>query len=57
MAASQSRRGSQAVDIDSDIAEEEEYYVTRPRTSVRRYRQPVERDTLDDYAPEQAAFI
>jgi hypothetical protein len=57
MAASQIRKGSQAADIDYDIAEEEEYYVTRPRTSVRRYRQPVQRDTLDDYAPEQEAFI
>ena len=57
MAAPQVRRGSQSADVDYDIAEEEEYYVTRPHTSVRRYRQPVQRDTLDDYAPEQTAFI
>lgn len=57
MAASQIRRRSQAVDSDCDIAEEEEYYVTRPHTSVRRYKQPAQRDTLDDYAPEQAAFV
>jgi hypothetical protein len=49
MAASQMRKGSQAADVAWDIAEEEEYYVTRPHTSVRRYRQPMERDTLDDY--------
>lgn len=57
MAAPHIRRGSQSADTDYDIAEEEEYYVTRPHTSVRRYRQPVERDTLDDYAPEQAVFV
>lgn len=57
MAAPQVRRGSQHVDVVPDIAEEDEYYVTRPHTSVRRYRQPVQRDTLDDYAPEQTAFI
>lgn len=57
MAAPHIRRGSQSVDTDYEIAEEEEYYVTRPHTSVRRYRQPVERDTLDDYAPGQAAFV
>lgn len=57
MAASQIRRGAQVNNVDCDIAEEEEYYVTRPHTSVRRYKQPTQRDTLDDYAPEQAAFI
>jgi hypothetical protein len=58
MAAPQIRRKSQAVDVDWDIAEEEEYYVTRPHTSVRRYRQPVQRDTLDDECtPEQATSV
>jgi hypothetical protein len=57
MAAPQVRRGSQSAGADYGIAEEEEYYVTRPHTSVRRYRQPAQRDTLDDYAPEQTAFI
>src|SRR5579885_2068480 len=57
MAAPHIRRGSQSADTDYEIAEEEEYYVTRPHTSVRRYRQPVARDTLDDYAPEQAMFV
>lgn len=58
MAAPQIRRKSQAVDVDWDIAEEEEYYVTRPHTSVRRYRQPVQRDTLDDACtPEQTTSV
>lgn len=56
MAAPQTRRGSQSVDADYDIAEEEEYYVTRPHTSVRRYKQPVQRDTQEDYPSEQAAY-
>ncbi len=33
---------------DYEIEEDEEYYVTRPHSSVRRYNQPVQRDTLDD---------
>ncbi len=33
---------------DYEIEEGEEYYVTRPHSSVRRYNQPVQRDTLDD---------
>jgi len=33
---------------DYGIEEDEEYYVTRPHSSVRRYNQPVQRDTLDD---------
>lgn len=57
MAAPQVRRGVHPPDVAYEIAEEEEYYVTRPHSSVRRYRQPVERDTMDDYAPEQAAFV
>ncbi|HEY3991715.1 MAG TPA: hypothetical protein VGM01_02440 [Ktedonobacteraceae bacterium] len=57
MAASQIRKGSQAADVDYEVAEEDEYYVTRPHTSVRRYRQPVQRDTMDDFAPGQTAFI
>ncbi len=57
MATPQSRKGLQPADVDYEVAEEDEYYVTRPHTSVRRYRQPVQRDTMDDYAPEQAAFI
>lgn len=57
MAAPQFRKGAHPADVDCEVAEEDEYYVTRPHTSVRRYRQPVQRDTMDDYAPEQTAFI
>lgn len=57
MAAPYARKGPQPADVDYEVAEEEEYYVTRPHTSVRRYRQPVQRDTMDDYSPEQATFI
>src|SRR5579883_59223 len=57
MAAPHVRRGPPSADTAYEIAEEVEYYVTRPHTSVRRYRQPVERDTLDDDAPEQAMFV
>jgi hypothetical protein len=57
MAAPQIRKGMQPADVDYEIAEEEEYYVTRPHTSVRRYRQPVQQDTMDDYAPGQMAFL
>ncbi len=35
-------------DTDFEIEEDEEYYVTRPHSSVRRYSKPVQRDTLDD---------
>src|SRR5207244_13286156 len=35
-------------ETDYEIEEDEEYYVTRPHSSVRRYNQPVQRDTLDD---------
>jgi len=52
MAASQARKGAPAGDVDYEIEEEDEYYVTRPHTSARRYRQPVQRDTWDDYAQE-----
>jgi hypothetical protein len=33
---------------DYELEEDEEYYVTRPHSSVRRYNQPTQRDTLDD---------
>lgn len=56
MAASQIRRGAQSGGVDYDIAEEEEYYVTRPHTSVRRYKQPVQRDTQEDYLDEQEDY-
>ena len=53
MAASQTRKGAPAGGVDYEIEEEDEYYVTRPHTSARRYRQPVQRDTWDDYAQGQ----
>lgn len=53
MAAPQARKGAPAGDVDYEIEEEDEYYVTRPHTSARRYRQPVQRDTWDDYVQEQ----
>ena len=31
-----------------ELEEDDEYYVTRPHSSVRRYNQPPPRDTLDD---------
>lgn len=57
MTAPHIRRGSPSTDADCEIAEEEEYYVTRPHTSVRRYQPPVKRDTLDDYTTEPAVFV
>ncbi|HEY0755384.1 MAG TPA: hypothetical protein VGD98_15605 [Ktedonobacteraceae bacterium] len=56
MATPQIRKGSHPADVDYGVAEDDEYYVTRPHSSVRRYRQPVQRDTMDD-VPEQTAFI
>src|SRR5262249_6826636 len=57
MAAQHIRRESQSTSADYDIAEEEEYYVTRPHTSVRRYRQPVQRDTQEEYPDEQTTYM
>jgi hypothetical protein len=44
-------------DHDYDLEEDEEYYVTRPHTSARRYSQPPQRDTLDDDAITKGPFI
>lgn len=57
MAAPHVRRGLPSTDVDYEIAEEEEYYVTRPHTSVRRYQPPVRRDTLDDCQSEPVVFV
>ena len=46
MGAAQASKFSQ--ESEYEIEEDEEYYVTRPHSSVRRYNQPVQRDTLDD---------
>ncbi len=42
---------------DYEIEEDEEYYVTRPHSSVRRYNQPVQRDTLDDADISKGASV
>ncbi len=42
---------------DYEIEEDEEYYVTRPHSSVRRYNQPVQRDTLDDVDISKGASV
>jgi hypothetical protein len=46
MGTAQASRLSQ--ESDYELEEDEEYYVTRPHSSVRRYNQPVQRDTTDD---------
>ena len=46
MGTAQARKFSQ--ESDYELEEDEEYYVTRPHSSVRRYNQPVQRDTVDD---------
>lgn len=35
-------------ETEYELEEDDEYYVTRPHSSVRRYNQPPPRDTLDD---------
>ena len=40
-----------------EIEEDEEYYVTRPHSSVRRYIKPVQHDTLDDVEISKVAPI
>jgi hypothetical protein len=35
-------------EAEYELEEGEEYYVTRPHSSVRRYNKPVQHDTLDD---------
>src|SRR3989442_983895 len=39
------------------IADQDEFYVTRPHTSVRRYQQPVPRDTEDQVEQETPPFL
>lgn len=55
MGATQAKKLTQ--DSDFDLEEEEEYYVTRPHTSVRRYDRPPQRDTLDDANILKGAFV
>lgn len=55
MGATQAKK--QPVEIDYDLEEDEEYYVTRPHTSVRRYTRPPQRDTLEDDAIQKSTFV
>ncbi len=55
MGATQAKKLTQ--DPDYDLEEEEEYYVTRPHTSARRYDRPPQRDTLDDPNVLKGAFV
>jgi hypothetical protein len=55
MGAAQASKFSQ--ESDYEIEEDDEYYVTRPHSSVRRYNQPVQRDTLDDVDISKGASI
>ncbi|TMD58560.1 MAG: hypothetical protein E6I93_01130 [Chloroflexi bacterium] len=46
------------VDIDYDVEDEDQYYVTpRPHTSARRYNLPPKRDTLDDPVTQTGEVI
>ena len=55
MGAAQASKFSQQSDYE--IEEDEEYYITRPHSSVRRYNQPVQRDTLDDVDISKGASV
>lgn len=43
--------------IEFDVEDEDQYYVTRPHTSARRYNIPPRRDTLEDLTLQQGPFI
>jgi len=55
MGTAQAKKVSQ--ESDYEIEEDEEYYVTRPHSSVRRYNKPVQHDTLDDVEISKVAPI
>ena len=40
-----------------DVAEDDKIYMTRSPSSVRKYRQPLQQDALDDMATSQGPFI
>ena len=42
---------------DYELEEGEEYYVTRPHSSARRYNQPLQRDTIDDTDILKGAYV
>ena len=55
MGAAQASKLSQ--ESDYELEEDEEYYVTRPHSSVRRYNTPLQRDTLDDVDLSKGASV
>lgn len=55
MGATQAKKLTQ--DFDYDLEEDEEYYVTRPHTSARRYDLPSRRDTRDDASILKGTFV
>jgi hypothetical protein len=55
MGAAQASKLSQQSDYE--LEEDEEYYETRPHSSVRRYNQPVQRDTTDDVEISRGASV
>ncbi len=55
MGATQAKKLTQ--DFDYNLEEDEEYYVTRPHTSARRYDLPPRRDTRDDASILKGAFV
>ena len=55
MGAAQASKLSQQSDYE--LEEDEEYYETRPHSSVRRYKQPVQRDTQDDVEISSGASV
>lgn len=42
---------------DYELEEDDEYYVTRPHSSARRYNQPLHRDTMDDTDILKGGFV
>jgi hypothetical protein len=56
MGATEARRKS-PVQTTYDIADEDDMYVARGHSSARRYKQPVQRDTLEGSNMLQGAVI
>jgi hypothetical protein len=46
-----------AIKFDVDVEEEEQYYVTRPHTTIRRYDRPPQHDALEDPATRTGTKI
>ncbi len=56
MGATEARKSS-PVQAAYDIADEDDMYVSRSHSSARRYKQPVQHDTLDDPLMLRGAII